>query len=423
MTAETLKPFITPTSSKNYVTTDSSATPSPIRRHRGSCYFLAITASVITIILTAALLGITIWNTMRISNLQTEVQSLNRVIDSMQKRLGLTYLDDLNDLEREEENNNALIDDILPDADGDDDDDDDDNDPENISGDDDEEDEEEDTYYDYEELMNKFKHYQETEDDEEETDSADSIGDDNLYDDFEKFNDSKRKYQNERKPRSVSALNVDNENLEEKSSQERQTILRSLKDGHVKSIVANENFERRRSPLRGNHSRRRKFPLVKSAKNIAPLTSNTNEVKPAAHFHISHSVPYHKHRVQIYNHDGDVYIGKPSVTNELDVDNYFHVDHGVVTVREPGLYYVYAQICYNNNYPKNGFTIFHGEKEFLQCLLNTHNSNISLINTCHTSGLIYLRHNEHIHIRDFHSNRLTYLSDKSDRSYFGLIKI
>lgn len=58
MTAETLKPFIAPTSSKNYVTTESSATPS--RRHRGSCYFLAITASVITIILTAALLGITV---------------------------------------------------------------------------------------------------------------------------------------------------------------------------------------------------------------------------------------------------------------------------------------------------------------------------------------------------------------------------
>lgn len=40
---------------------------------------------------------------MRISNLQTEVQSLNRVIDSMQKRLGLTYLDDLSDFEKEEE--------------------------------------------------------------------------------------------------------------------------------------------------------------------------------------------------------------------------------------------------------------------------------------------------------------------------------
>ena len=40
---------------------------------------------------------------MRISNLQTEVQNLNRVIDSMQKRLGLTYLDDLRDFEKEEE--------------------------------------------------------------------------------------------------------------------------------------------------------------------------------------------------------------------------------------------------------------------------------------------------------------------------------
>lgn len=41
--------------------------------------------------------------------------------------------------------------------------------------------------------MNKFRHYQETDDEEEETDNADSMGDDNLYDDFEKYNDSRKK--------------------------------------------------------------------------------------------------------------------------------------------------------------------------------------------------------------------------------------
>lgn len=40
---------------------------------------------------------------MRISNLQTEVKTLNKVIESMQKRLGLTYLDDLSDFEKEVE--------------------------------------------------------------------------------------------------------------------------------------------------------------------------------------------------------------------------------------------------------------------------------------------------------------------------------
>ena len=125
----------------------------------------------------------------------------------------------------------------------------------------------------------------------------------------------------------------------------------------------------------------------------------------------------------IADHNGDVYIGKASLSNELDVDNYFLVEHGVLTVREPGLYYVYAQICYNNNYVRNGFTIFHGDKEFLQCLHNSHASSDALINTCHTSGLIYLRYNEQIHIRDLHMNRLTFLSDKSNRSFFGLMKV
>ncbi|XP_046811034.1 protein eiger isoform X1 [Lucilia cuprina] len=421
MTAETLKPFITPTSAENYVTTDSSASAS---HHRRSCYFLAITASVITVILTAALLGITIWNTTRISNLQTEVQSLNRVIDNLHKRLGLTYLDDLNDFEKEEENNNALIDDVLPDAD----DDDDDNDHENMSGDDDEdEDDDDDDYEDYEELMNKFRHYQETEDDEEETDGVDSLGDDNLYDDFEKFNDSKNKHQGERKARSVSVY--DNENFEENSSHQRQHILRSLKGSYPKSIVASENFERHRSPLRIHNHRKRKFPLLKngdsliSAKHVTPTTANVLEFKPAAHFHINHTIPYHQHDVQITNQKGDVYIGKPSASNELNIEHFFKVENGVITVRQPGLYFVYAQICYRNNYPQNGFSIFHREKPFLQCLQNTFSNNVPLINTCHTSGLINLENDDQLHIRDFYSSRNTYLSPKSERSFFGLIKI
>ncbi|XP_065368540.1 protein eiger isoform X2 [Calliphora vicina] len=459
MTAETLKPFITPTSDENYVTTDSSA--AVVSRHRRSCYFLAITASVIAVILTAALLGITIWNTTRISNLQTEVQSLNRVIDSLHKRLGLTYLDYLSDFEKEEENNNALIDDVLPDEDFDDD----DNDIENMSGDDDD-DEDEDDEEDYQELMNKFRHYQETDDDEDETDRVDSMGEDNLYDDFEKFNDSKKKHQGERKARSVAAFNDDNEKFGEKTHHERQIISRLFKDSYPKSIVANEHFERRRSPLRVLNSRRRKFPIVKHVKKTSTTSTSTTtttnnpmetkpmdvkpidvipidvkpivrpidvkpievkptekEVRPAAHFHITHRVPYDEHGVQINNHKGDVYIGKPSATNEDYVENYFDVEKGVITVREPGLYYVYAQICYNNDHPKNGFAIFHGNKGFLQCLQSSPPSIATLINTCHTSGLILLRQNERLHIRDFHSDRSTYLSEKSDRSYFGLIKI
>ena len=62
MTAETLKPFITPTSVDNYTATHSSAESSSSSSSRcsRSCYFLAITASVITVILTTALLGIAV---------------------------------------------------------------------------------------------------------------------------------------------------------------------------------------------------------------------------------------------------------------------------------------------------------------------------------------------------------------------------
>lgn len=119
-----------------------------------------------------------------------------------------------------------------------------------------------------------------------------------------------------------------------------------------------------------------------------------------------------------------MYIGKPRWTNERDsLDNYFHVEKGDLTVHESGLYYVYAQVCYHNHYSTNGFIIFHGHKPFLQCLINIHTNNNTVINTCHTSGLIYLKRDEHIHIRDFHTDRRTHLVEENNRSYFGLIKI
>lgn len=415
MTAETLKPFITPTTSENYVPTHSSAAA----RHHRSCYFLAITASVVAIILTAAVMGISIWNTMRVSKLETEVQTLNKVIESMQKRLGLTYLDDLNDLEKGDEENNNLIDE-LPD-DEDDDDDDNDNDNENISGDDEDDDEE--YYVDYDDLINKFRHYQETEDedDDDETNNTDSLGGNNVYDDFGKFNESKKKKPGERKPRSVAALNGANDDIDDLPQNEKPIELRSFKETHHKSIVAGD-YERRRSPMRPYSSRKRKFPTVKSAKDLPSVQKRETDEKPAAHFHLTHKVPYHNAPV-IDSYHGDMYIGKRSWTNEQEVDNHFQVENGVLTVQEPGLYYVYAQICYHNNSTRNGFIIFHGDKPFLQCLSNIFTNNVPMLNTCHTSGLIYLRHNEHIHIRDFNANREAILKHTNNRSYFGLIKI
>ncbi|XP_019895443.1 protein eiger isoform X2 [Musca domestica] len=431
MTAETLKPFITP-GSVDYVTTSHSSASSV--HSRSSRCFLAIAASALVVVLITSLLGLTIWHTVRISNLQTEVGNLNKVIESMQKRLGLTYLDDLSDLEKEDENNNALIDDMLPDDDEDDDDGDDDNDSESNSGEEDD-DEDDDADYTYDELLKKYSDYEvDNEDDDDDNgnnsrtnddDDDDLFDDDDLYDDFEKFVEStKETPQRKRKTRSVSMLKDATDEVPLDTS-------RSKMQRSHKSLVAAENAERRRSPMRLYSSRRRKFPMIKSDKHlISAKTIETinalNEVetsKPAVHFHLTHKIPNHP-SVRVTSYTGDVYIGKPTWTNEREsLDTYFHVENGVLTVHEPGLYYVYAQICYHNHHNQNGFVIFHGHKPFLQCLSHIFTNNHSVFNTCHTSGLIYLKRDEQIHIQDFHTDRKTHLQEENNRSYFGLIKI
>ncbi|XP_061397429.1 protein eiger [Musca vetustissima] len=431
MTAETLKPFITP-GSVDYVTASHSSTSSVHNRNR-RC-FLAIAASALVVVLISTLLGITIWHTVRISNLQTEVENLNKVIESMQKRLGLTYLDDLSDLEKEDENNNALIDDMLPDDD-DDDDGGDDNDSESNSG--EEDDEDEDADYTYDELIKKYSDYEEDDDDDhnnsrtnEDDDDLfddDDDDDDNLYGDYGKFVEStKEKRQRRRKIRSLSELKEEADEITLETS--RPSIQRSYKP-----LVAAENAERRRSPMRLYSSRRRKFPMIKSdkhlisAKTVISPNNALNEIettKPAVHFHLTHKLPNHHSSVRVHSYNGDLYIGKPTWTNEREsLDTYFHVENGVLTVHEPGLYYVYAQICYHNHHNQNGFIIFHGHKPFLQCLSHIFTNNNSVINTCHTSGLIYLKRDEQIHIQDFHTDRRTHLQEENNRSYFGLIKI
>uniref|UniRef100_A0A1A9UIY2 THD domain-containing protein n=1 Tax=Glossina austeni TaxID=7395 RepID=A0A1A9UIY2_GLOAU len=409
MTVETLKPFITPTSGVDNFSLANHKTNacSSITQHTRRSYFLINITSALAIVLTFVLLGCSIWHLILITNLrfahennansikdlQKEVITLNKIIESLQKRLGIPYLDDLDDFEEEYKN---VVGGLFPDtydkfkdkdlekentdSEGEDyeedivleEDDLNDNDNDGNDDDDDTDDGSEDDVDDYEsydDLMEKFRNYENEENNN--NDNNDSrIVNDNLYDDFEKYKDSKNK--NKQRPN--------------------------------KSFVSNGRHNHKHSPMRHYGSRRHKIPTVKSAKSSALSSVNSLLIsKPAAHFHLN---PY----------GGDMYIGHTSWTNEVNVDQYFHVENGVLTIRESGLYYVYAQVCYNNTHDHNGFVVFHGQRPFLQCL-QTVPTNMSLkIHTCHTSGLIYLKTHEKLHLRDFHSDRNAVLKDSNNRT-------
>ncbi|KAJ6641109.1 Protein eiger [Pseudolycoriella hygida] len=108
--------------------------------------------------------------------------------------------------------------------------------------------------------------------------------------------------------------------------------------------------------------------------------------------------------------------------NILSMDRFFKLEEGVVTIQENGLYYVYAQIFYHDDHDTNGFVVQHNTQPFLQCTTMTHShQRVTKSNTCITSGVIYLRNGDTIHLEDLGSQRYTLFEPA--KSFFGLIKM
>lgn len=146
-------------------------------------------------------------------------------------------------------------------------------------------------------------------------------------------------------------------------------------------------------------------------------------------------------------HPGGVYSDwKPADwVDDHAMDRFFAMHQGVVTVKEHGLYYIYAQvrppltshtrgekvipfglfllqIFYHDDHDTNGYIVEHNSEPLYQCTTATHsNQRVTKSNTCHTAGINYLNAGDRIHIKDLGSHRYT-LFDAS-KSFFGLIKV
>ncbi|XP_030559350.1 protein eiger isoform X4 [Drosophila novamexicana] len=452
MTAETLKPFITPTSAVNNFPAKQSGTKRKTRQ------LIPIILSIVALVLVAGILILTIWQTIRVRQLDTDLASLRREVDSLRQRLGINYLEDLAEFQKEY--TNLLIHDPnkLDDLEGeeddnenDDDDDDDDDDDVgswvdsgNVDDDDDEDEDAGNERTDYDEYLDLIK--QETDDtrttvqgiqDGTETaasasDSAAASGstsaasnDDNVFDDFTSYNDSKKKKERtltrNRKSRSIAELRneLQSNDLAQIQNNQNQTDAQINKSAVTSDSTTVHHLHRQRPRVRQGRQRL----LVRKAKSADyNAAGGGGSLTAAAHFHLNRKVPHHQAPIRLHSYEGDMYMGHATASSDNQWQQHFSVNNGILTVHQPGLYYVYAQICYNNTHDQNGFIIFHGHNAFLQCL-NTVPTHIDKIHTCHTSGLIQLQKEESIHLRDIHRDRNVMLRDVSNRSYFGIIKI
>ncbi|KAH8233450.1 hypothetical protein KR026_008409 [Drosophila bipectinata] len=416
MTAETLKPFITPTSAVDDFPAKPAITATAQRRTR---QLIPLVLGVIGLGLVVAILSLTIWQTTRISHLDKELRSLKRVVDNLQQRLGINYLEEFDEFQKEYEN--ALIDypkkqdgytDEDDDADGLDPDGEDDTDDWNSPGEEEDDDDDDDDigmdYAEYEDMINKLKKEEETTsesstittDDGDNTSASSSSSasnDDNVYEDFTNFNASRKK--KDRKSRSIAEVRKDLQSV-----MANQTELEEKSSSEAVSKESSPSLHHRR---RFRHRTSRQRSLVR--KGMYSKRENHKKMKPQIH--------------SIGTYNGDMYIGDAHDGSGNDWQRHFTIRDGVLTVHQPGLYYVYAQICYNNTHDHNGFIIFRGHNAFLQCLNTVPTNMAQKVHTCHTSGIINLAEMDTIHLRDIHQDRGTVLRNSNNRSYFGIIKL
>ncbi|CAH0562406.1 unnamed protein product [Brassicogethes aeneus] len=110
--------------------------------------------------------------------------------------------------------------------------------------------------------------------------------------------------------------------------------------------------------------------------------------------------------------------------NSTGMDQHFYMNNGgELTIKESGLYFIYAQIYYLDEHDTNGFRVYKNEDEtVLQCTTSTHTQERTLKgNTCYTAGADYLSENDVISLSDLSDGR--YSLFEPGKSFFGLIKL
>ncbi|XP_032590673.1 protein eiger isoform X2 [Drosophila grimshawi] len=433
MTAETLKPFITPTSVANgFPAKQLSVTHSKQKARQ----LIPIVLSIIALVLVGCILILTIWQTMHVQHLDRDLSGLKQEVFLLRQRLGINYLDEMAEFQKEYTNQIIQDPNKLDDIEGEEDEDEEDDDFDNYNEDEDDEDDEDGSsdraaYDDYLDMIEKEKESTqttpqnnngETETDESTSSTSSAASNDDFFGDFTSYNESKKK--RARKSRSIAVMRNElqtNDVTQTKNNQSR-TDTQQKESGVVSDVAATQ------PQLRKHHQRSRQGRqriLVRKAKSADLYAGNghTDSAKPAAHFHLNRKVPHHNAPIQVGSYLGDMYVGHATASSDNPWQQHFSVHNGVLTVNQPGLYYVYAQICYNNTHDENGFIIFHGHNAFLQCLNTVPTNMPHKVHTCHTSGLIQLQKHESIHLRDIHQDRVVTLRDANNRSYFGIIKI
>lgn len=132
-----------------------------------------------------------------------------------------------------------------------------------------------------------------------------------------------------------------------------------------------------------------------------------------------HIVKQHVPGVRHHNKRHTHWTSKDDAKGHAIDSSSFRFEDDQLIVREPGLYYVYAQITYDNDHDKNGFKVVVKDKTHLSCTVHSRGSNT---NTCFTAGLVKVENAEmRILIEDVDPNRTHVMYP--EKTFFGAFKV
>jgi len=109
---------------------------------------------------------------------------------------------------------------------------------------------------------------------------------------------------------------------------------------------------------------------------------------------------------------------------KMHLENEFPINNGTIQVKQPGIYYIYAQINYLDEHDVNAFQVLLNDDPFLLCTVMTHTGRshtISKANTCYTGGVTFMEANDEISIRDLEVGRHSVI--RPAHTFFGLIQL
>ncbi|XP_046455582.1 uncharacterized protein LOC124203051 isoform X2 [Daphnia pulex] len=98
------------------------------------------------------------------------------------------------------------------------------------------------------------------------------------------------------------------------------------------------------------------------------------------------------------------------------------IDGAILTVKQSGLYFIYAQVHYLDEHSTNAYEVFINTEPFLRCITSAFSeTSFPKANTCYTAAATQLREGDKLFLRDIEPLRYSVL--QPSKTFFGLIRM